>query len=178
MSRFARLLRAIILEGTDKMGRRIFAIVITALSLTFLTVTAGAATGKSAVGSWKLDLGKSSYEKMAAPAGEKLVVMTDKPDAIKWLLTGATSDGKTYVSMYEGPVDGQAHPYGNNAVGNTISYMRSPSGLEWTVKDKNGAVIEMGVGQVSADGNTLTIKGSTVTPNGKGNFVSVFDRVQ
>ena len=160
------------------MGRRILAIVMTALCLTFLAVNAGAATGKSAVGTWKLDVGKSSYEKMAPPKGEKLVVMSDKPDAVKWLLTGASADGKTYVSMYDGPVDNRAHPYGNSALGNTISYMRSPSGLEWTIKDKNGAIIETGVGHVSEDGNTLTIKGTTVTPNGKANFVSVFDRVQ
>ena len=160
------------------MGRRVFALAMTTVCLTFLAIYAAAATGKSAVGTWKLDVVKSSYEKMPAPKGEKLVVLTDKPDAIKWLLPGASSDGKTYVSMYEGPVDGQAHPYGNSTVGNTISYMRSPAGLEWTIKDKKGAVIETGVGQVSADGNTLTIKGTEATPNGKGSFTSVFDRVQ
>ena len=160
------------------MGRRIIAIVIGTLCLTILAFSAGAATAKSAVGTWKLNVAKSSYENIPAPKGEKLMVMTDKPDAIKWLLTGASADGKTYISSYEGPVDNKARPYGNSAVGNTIAYMRSPSGLEWTVKDKNGAVIETGVGHVSEDGNTLTIKGTVATANGKGNFVSVFDRVQ
>jgi len=159
------------------MGRRIFAVVVTGFCLAFLAADAGAATGKSAVGTWKLDLAKSSYDKMTAPKGEKLVVMTDKPDAIKWLLAGASADGKTYTSTYDGPVDGKAHPYGNTAVGNTISYVRTQSGLEWVVKDKAGAVIEKGIGHVSADGNTLVIKG-TEGANGEATFVSVFGRVQ
>jgi hypothetical protein len=42
---------------------------------------------------------------------EKLVVTTDKPEAVKWMLTGASADGKTYISMYDGPVDGKDRPY-------------------------------------------------------------------
>ncbi len=104
--------------------------------------------------------------------------MTDEPAAIKWLLTGAAADGKSYVLTYDGPVDGKARPYGNSQIGNTITYTRSGGALAWTVKDKSGAVVEIGTGQVSADGNTLTLKGTTQQASGKANYVSVFDRVQ
>ena len=160
------------------MSRRSYGILTMGLCLlTIGTIAAYAATSKTAQGTWKLNVAKSSYEQMQAPKYEKLVVMNDQPDAIKWLLTGASADGKTYVSTYDGPVDGQARPYGKSAVGNTISYSRSQSGLEWVVKDKSGAVIEKGVGHVSADGNTLTLKG-TEGADGKAAFISVFDRVQ
>lgn len=159
------------------MSRRSFGILITGLSLILAVIAASAATSRSAQGSWKLDVPKSSYREMAAPKAEILRVMVDKPDAIKWTLTGASADGKTYFSSYEGPVDGQARPYGNSQIGNTITYTRSGAALEWTVKDKSGAVVETGSGQLSADGSTLTLKGTEGT-GGKATFVSVFDRVQ
>lgn len=161
------------------MSRRSYGILITGLCLlTLAVIVAEAETSRTAQGTWKLDVSKSSYEKMQAPKYEKLVVMTDKPDAIKWLLTGAAADGKSYVLSYDGPVDGQARPFGNSEIGNTIAYTRSAGGLGWTVKDKSGAVLETGISQLSADGNKLILKGTTQQPSGKANYLSVFDRVQ
>ena len=161
------------------MSRRSYGVLITGLCLlTLAVIAANAATSRSAQGSWKLDVTKSSYREMAAPRAEKLVVMVDEPDAIKWTLTGASADGKTYFSNYAGPVDGKARPYGNSQIGNTITYTRSGGALAWTVKDKSGAVLETGTGQLSADGNTLTLKGTAQQAGGKANYVSVFDRVQ
>jgi hypothetical protein len=161
------------------MSRKSYGILITGLCLlTLAVIAANAATSRTAQGTWKLDVTKSSYEKMPVPKYEKLVVTTDEPDAIKWLLTGAAADGKSYVLTYDGPVDGKARPYGNSQIGNTITYTRSGGALQWTVKDKSGAVLETGTGQVSADGNTLTLKGTTQQASGKANYVSVFDRVQ
>jgi hypothetical protein len=160
------------------MSRRSYGILITGLCLLALAIAADAATSHTAQGTWKLDLAKSSYEKMPAPKYERLVVMTDQADAIKWMLTGAAADGKSYVSSYDGPVDGKARPWGNSQAGNTITYSRSGGALEWTVKDKSGAVLETGTGQLSSDGNTLTLKGTAQQASGKANYVSVFARVQ
>jgi len=161
------------------MGRKMFRTLMVALCLLALAaVNASAATSRSAVGTWKLDVSKSSYGNMPAPKFEKLVVTTDKPGAVKWILTGASADGKTYVSMYDGPIDGNDRPFGDSTAGNNIAYTRTASGLEWVVKNKSGAVIETGSSQLSADGNTLTLKGTTQGSDGKANFVSVFERVQ
>ncbi len=161
------------------MGRKMFRTLMVGQCLLALTaLNASAATSRSAVGTWKLDVSKSSYGNMPAPKFEKLVVMTDKPDAVKWLLTGASADGKTYVSMYDGPVDGKGRPYGNSQIGSSIAYTRSSSGLDWVVKNKSGAVIETGSGLLSPDGSMLTLKGSAQGASGKGTFVSVFERVQ
>jgi hypothetical protein len=161
------------------MGRRIIGILqIGLFLLTLSVVAASAASSRSAVGTWKLDLAKSSYAQMAAPKAEKLVVMVDASAAVKWILTGASSDGKSYVSTYDGAIDGKDHPLGNSTAGNTVAYTRTASGLEWVVKDKSGAIIETGASRLSADGNTLTLKGTTQEPGGKGSYTSVFERVQ
>ena len=146
--------------------------------LTLVVIGANAATSRSAQGTWKLNVAKSSYEQMPAPKFEKLVVTTDKPDAIKWLLAVAGGDGKSYITTYDGPVDGKARPYGNSQIGNTITYTRSGGVLQWTIKDKSGALVETGTGQLSADGNTLILKGTTQQASGKANYVSVFERVE
>jgi hypothetical protein len=166
-------------QRMGRMGRKMFRTLMIGLCLLALaSVYASAATSRSAVGTWKLDVSKSSYGKMPAPKFEKLVVTTDKPDAVKWILTGASADGKTYISMYDGPVDGKDRPFGNSGVGNNIAYTRIASGVGWIVKSKSGAVIETGSSQLSADGNMLTLTGTTQGADGKANFVSVFQRVQ
>lgn len=161
------------------MGKRIFRSLMIGMCLVALaTLEASAATSRSAVGTWKLNVSRSSYGNMPGPKYEKLVVTTDQPDAVKWLLTGATGDGKTFVSMYNGPIDGKGRPYGNSQVGNSIAYTRTAAGLDWVVKNKSGGVVETGSGLLSPDGSTLTLKGTTQGPSGNANFVSVFERVQ
>ncbi len=157
---------------------RIFRTLMIVCLVAFAALDAGAATSRSAVGTWKLNVSGSSYGNMPAPQYEKLVITTDKPEAVKWMLTGASADGKTYISMYDGPVDGKDRPYGNSQAGNRIAYTRTASGLDWVVKNKSGAVIETGSGLLSPDGSTLTLKGTTQGPGGKANFLSVFERVQ
>ncbi len=133
--------------------------------------------GKSAVGNWKLDLSKSSYGKGPAPKFEKLNILTDTPTAVKWTLTGVTTDGKAFTVRYDGPVDGQFHALMSNE-GGMVAYKRSGGNLSWTVKDKNGNIVESAYGQLSPDRDTLTLKGTLTSPQGSNDFVSVFTRMQ
>jgi hypothetical protein len=115
---------------------------------------------------------------MPAPKLELLVVTTDQPNAVAWRLTGASADGKTYTSMYEGPIDGKYHPLTSSEAGDTVAYTRTASGVEWTSKDKNARVISKGSNELSPDGNTLVVKGTVQGPKGKESFVCVFERVK
>ncbi len=162
------------------MGNKINRILIAGLCMLMLAaVDASAASSRSAVGSWKLNVAQSSYGKMPAPKAEVLVIAVDKPDALQWKLTGASADGKTYFSYYNGAVDSQYHPMGSSESGDTVAYLRTYYGdVKWTVKYKNGKVIETGASQLSANGDTLTLKGTVEGANGKENFVSVFERTQ
>ncbi len=134
--------------------------------------------GRSAVGTWRLDLSKSSYGKAPAPKFEQMTIATDAPTALKWTISGATADGKAFTVGYDGPIDGQFHPVMSND-GTTVAYQREPDGhLSWTVKDKDGNVIETATGHLSPDGNTLTLTGTRSSQRGSTEFVSVFTRAQ
>ena len=162
------------------MGNKVSRILIAGLCLlTLAAVDASAASGRSAVGNWKLNLAQSSYGKTPVPKAELLVVTVDKPDALQWKLTGASADGKTYFSSYNGLVDSQYHPMMSSEAGGTVAYARTADGgVRWSVKDKNGNVIETGASQLSSNGDTLTLKGTVQGANGRENFVSVFERAQ
>lgn len=161
------------------MKKSFFATLIVFWLLTVFSIAASAATSRSAVGTWKLDIPKSSFKNMPAPQAEQLVVTTDEPNMLKWRLISASSDGKTYASSYDGPVDGKEHPLMSSQAGSMIAYTRtSDEEVKWTLKDKDGAVIETGSSHLSADGSTLTLRGTTQGPNGRSNFVSVFRRVE
>jgi hypothetical protein len=161
------------------MRSRMFAIVITGICLLIMTaLNAEAWADRSAVGTWKLDVAKSSYGNMPAPKFEQMVVTTDAADSLKWSLKGVGAEGKSYISSYDGLTDGKFHPMMNSEGSETVAYTRTGSTLSWIVKDKNGSIIETGSGQLSADGNTLRLSGAMQGPKGKSAFVSVFDRVQ
>jgi hypothetical protein len=161
------------------MSKRTFAIVITGICfLTMTALNAGAWADRSAVGTWKLDVAKSSYGNMPAPKFEQMVVTTDTAESVKWSLKGVGADGKSYISSYDGPTDGKFHPMISSEGANSAAYTRTGSTLSWIVKDKNGSIIETGSGQLSPDGNTLRLSGAMQGPKGKSAFVSVFDRVQ
>ena len=150
------------------------------IALCLLLSLTALAANNSAVGTWKLDPTRSSFQGQPLPKFEQLVVTTDAPGALKWTMTGATMDGKTYTDSYDGPIDGKHHPLKGMTPGSTIAYTRAANGdVSWTVNDKTGAVVETASGHLSEDGNTLTLKGTAKGPSGKKvNFVSVFTRTQ
>ena len=74
--------------------RRIPGILLAVACCVIWATNALAVSGKSAVGTWKLDVKKSSYQSMPAPKFEQLVISTDQPDATKWNLKGISADGK------------------------------------------------------------------------------------
>ena len=165
------------------MGSRMSrSLVITGCLLVLSALSAFArvdATPQSAVGKWKLDVSRSSYQNMPAPKFEQLVIITDEPKAIKWNMNGAGSDGKSYMFSYDGPVDGKDHALMSGTGAGSVAYTRpAAGGLQWTMKDKAGAVTENASAHISPNGRTLTVKGTTQGPNGKGAFTSVFLRVE
>lgn len=161
---------------------RKFAVLMPVLVLVALAAVNAAArvegSAKSSVGTWKLDISKSSFQNMPAPKFEQLVIMADTPELLKWSLKGVLADGKSYFSSYDGPTDGKEHPMMSNEAASTIAYQRTANAVNWVIKDKSGAVMETAAGQLSPDGNTLTVTGVTTGPQGKGRFTSIFTRAQ
>ncbi len=161
------------------MSRKILVPTLVASLLLSFGAVAAFARATNALGSWNLDLKKSSFGSMPAPKSEEMTITTDTRDAVAWSLKGTTADGKSYTESYDGPIDGQYHPLVSDEPGMTVAYTRAPRGnVTWTIKDKTGAVFETGSGIVAHDGKTLTLKGTIQGPNGKSDFVSVFKKAQ
>ncbi len=155
--------------------KRSIAVVVVAF---IVLLNVAAAAEKSAVGTWKLDLKKSSFGTLSVPKFEQLVITTDAPNELKWNIKGVGPDGKSYMTSYTGPIDGKDHPMMNSQGGGTVAYTRMAEGMTWVVKSKEGAVIETAASQLSPDGKTLTIDGVSETPKGKVKFIAVYDRAQ
>ncbi len=164
------------------MGSRIrVAMLMSACVVIFATLTGSAAerSYQSAIGTWKLDVAKSSYGKMMpAPQFEQLVITGDNVETYKWSLVGTEGHGTTFASSYDGPIDGQDHPIKSSEGASMIAYTRTSSGgLRWVVKDQGGTVIEKATRWLSPDGKTLTVKG-TANFSGGALFISVFEKVK
>jgi hypothetical protein len=149
--------------------------------LTWVSISAfGRVEGsaQSAVGTWKLDAARSSAGNMPLPRFEQLVITADEPNALKWNVKLVSADGKSTIESYDGPIDGKDHPMMSSNGASTIAYERTSKGVQWVMKDRTGATVEVASGQLSEDGKTLTIKGELHLPKGTVNFVSVYNRVQ
>jgi hypothetical protein len=144
-----------------------------------LMVWAAERSIQSAVGTWQLDVSKSSSGKMMpAPTFEQLVITTDDVDTYKWSLVGTEGHGVTFAKSYDGPVDGDDHPMTSSEGGSVIAYTRTPAGgLRWVVKDSGGTVIEQGARWLSPDGKTMTIKGKANFSGGAA-YISVFNKIK
>jgi hypothetical protein len=143
-----------------------------------MTVSAVERSSQSAVGTWQLDVTKSSNGKMPAATFEQLVITIDDGNTYKWSLIGTEGHGVTFSKSYDGPIDGQDHPMTSGESGNLIAYTRTLSGiLRWVAKDKDGAVIETASRWLAPDGKIMTIKG-TAKFSGGAAFISVFDKVK
>lgn len=152
------------------------AIFVVALGSIVMLVSVALAADHSAAGTWKLNPQKSSFGSQPAPKFEQLVVTTDNPGAVKWNIKGVMADGKSYIMSYDGPVDGAAHHMMSSMGQDSVAYTRTPSGLTWTVKDKEGKIVERASSQLSADGNMLTIIGVTEDAAGKNKFLAIYNR--
>jgi plastocyanin len=143
-----------------------------------MTVLAVERSSQSAVGTWQLDVTKSSNGKMPAATFEQLVITIDDGNTYKWSLVGTEGHGVTFSKSYDGPIDGQDHPMTSSESGSLIAYTKAPSGiLRWVAKDKDGAVIETASRWLAPDGKIMTIKG-TANFSGGAAFISVFDKVK
>lgn len=162
------------------MSRKIGLVMLVGASIVVLAgmiASAAERSNQSAVGTWKLDVAKSSYGNMPAPRFEQLVITSDDLDALKWSMVGTEGHGKTYASAYDGPIDGKDHPMKSSESATMIAYTRTASGgLRWVVKDQGGTVVETATRSLSPDGKTMTIKGTANVSGGGATFVSVFQK--
>src|SRR5690349_4380360 len=91
--------------------------------------TQGAAGGKSAVGSWKLNVDKSDFGSNPKPKSGSVTVSADSAASLKWHGSITSADGKTETYRFSGAEDGKQHPVTGNNSWKSAAYTRSDSGM-------------------------------------------------
>ena len=158
------------------------ALAVAAMTLTPFTAFAQTnATKASAVGTWKLDVAKSSFGSEPAPKAVTLTILQDTPELCSWRVDVVDGKGQSMSFSWSGPQDGSMQP-----VKDAKSQIIAQESLK---RDKDGALLRHGAdtndgssfdgrATLSADGNTITDVVTSTTKDGKSSKVtSVYQRV-
>jgi len=160
--------------------RALVAAVLTLASFTAFAQTN--ASKASAVGTWKLDVAKSSFGSDPAPKAITLAILKDTPESDSWRVDVVDEKDQSMSYSWSGPQDGSLHPVKDSKGQNM--------GEEGLKRDQDGALLRHGTDStdgssfegratMSTDGNTIT---DVVTSKAKGGKTSkmtmVYHRVK
>ena len=144
---------------------------LVAAALTLATFTASAQTNAqhpSTVGTWQLDVSKSSFGPQAPPKSITLTIFTDTPQACSWRVDALDENGQSMSYSWSGPQDGSLHPI-KDAKGDVMgqeSFKHDADGTLLRHGTDNGGNSFDGRASVSDDGNTITDVLKIKTPDG------------
>lgn len=128
------------------------------------------------VGTWKVDLAKSTYS--PGPAPKSFTVKFEAtPGGIKFTGDGVAADGKPNHSAFLSKLDGKDVPYEGNPDADTAAPKKIDDNSYSNTWKKGGKVSVTAKVVVSADGKTMTI--TQVGTNAKGEAVDntiVYDK--
>ena len=141
-----------------------------------LASTAFAQAPKGLVGTWKLNVAKSTFSPGPTPKS-MTIVYTPTSESLKISVEVVPATGSTQKWEMSGAYDGKDHPVTGNPDADVISMKRvNDTSGESTFK-KGGKVMAVNTRVLSADGKTLTITSKGTTSDGKPrNDVAVYER--
>jgi hypothetical protein len=131
---------------------------------TALGIAASRASGQAAdpaVGTWTLNVAKSTYK--PGPAPKSLSVKIEAAgQGIKSTSDGVNADGSKTHSEYTANYDGKDYPLNGMADADTVSLKRMDANTTERTDKKAGKVVRTYTRKVAADGKTMTatIKGT------------------
>ena len=131
------------------------ALVIAVISVLALgTVAFGA---DNHVGTWKLNLAKSTFSPGPGPKSQALKIEAWGEDGLKYTADGVGPDGKPTHAEFQAKYDGKDNAFTGNPDADTLAYKRIDANtLEATSKLKGKVTITAKV-VVSKDGKTRTV---------------------
>jgi hypothetical protein len=143
----------------------VVSIALTALSVAF---TAEAQSGDAWVGTWKVNLAKSTYSPGPKPMTAEVVRMESPQGGLKVTIDGTDPQGKpTHVEL-NGKFDGKDVPAPGNPVPNSTAAFKRINTRSFEIVGKaDGKPTVTTRVRVSADGKTLTATQSGTTPQGQ-----------
>jgi hypothetical protein len=128
------------------------------------------------VGTWKLNLAKSTFSPGPAPKSQTRTY-AESPQGITLTIKTTAANGKESTSTLTFKDDGKPYPVSGNPDFEMVSVTRVDASTVHSTQTKAGAAVGTGVRTVSKDGKTLTFKQKgTHADGGKYDDVSVYDR--
>jgi len=138
--------------------------------------TGTAVAADAAAGTWKLNLGKSTFSPGPAPKSQTRIY-AESAQGMTVIVKTTAADGKESTTNLTFKEDGKPYPASGTPDFDMVSVVRVDALTIHSTQMKAGATIGTAVRTVSKDGKTLTFsqKGTHAT-GGKYDDVSVYDR--
>jgi hypothetical protein len=138
--------------------------------------TNAALAADAAVGTWKLNVAKSTFSPGPAPKSQTRTY-AETAQGLTLTVKTVTAEGKETTSTLSFKDDGKPYPVTGSADFDTVSVTRDDALTVHSTQMKAGKPVGTGIRKVSADGKTLTFSSKLTDANGvKHDDVSVYDR--
>lgn len=154
---------------------RLFAVV----SLGLVLALAGTALGQSSnprIGTWKLNLAKSTYAAGTAPKSATFTVVAAGA-GVKVTVDGVNADGTVSHWMYTANYDGKDYPVTGNPNRETVAATLVDANTLKSIYKKGGNAAVTQISVLSSDGKTITITSTSTDAKGQPvKSVAIYDR--
>ena len=138
--------------------------------------TGAAFAADTAVGTWKLNVAKSTFSPGPAPMSQTRTY-AETAQGITLTIKTTAADGKESTATLTFKDDGKPYPVTGNPDFDMVSVTRVDANTVHSTQTKGSAPVGTGERTVSKDGKTLTFKQKgTHAGGGKYDDVSVYDR--
>ena len=141
-----------------------------------LAGTALAQSGNPRIGTWKLNLAKSTYAAGTAPKSATFTVVAAGA-GVKVTVDGVNADGTVSHWMYTANYDGKDYPVTGNPNRETVASTLADANTLKSIYKKGGKAAVTQTSVLSSDGKTITITSTSTDAKGQPvNSVAVYDR--
>lgn len=129
-------------------------------------VVAGAPASDPVIGTWKLDVSKSTFAR--GPALESQTrTYSQSGQNITLVMKSMSADGKEVTTRMTYQLDGKDHPVTGNPDFDSVSGQQVDSNTASFTQKKGGKMVGTSTRTVSKDGKTLHVKSSLTTAKGE-----------
>jgi hypothetical protein len=155
-------------------------LMLTGMALLGLAIVAlpqpGFAQSSPLIGTWKLNLDKSKVTAGPAPRSATITYTQDGQN-IRGTTQAFDAQGNAATVVFMRIYDGQPHPTMGSPDFDTSSYTRVDANTYITARFKAGKLVVIQTSEVSQDGKTFTVTGTSIDANGRPiKAISVFDK--
>jgi hypothetical protein len=148
----------------------------TMLLISIPALVASAQSSDPLIGTWVLNVAKSSYTPGTAPKSETRTY-TATANGFTYSAKGIDADGKPTANTFTANFDGKYMPLTGSSVADSILMTRDGTNNAKATQKKGNKVVRQNTRVISKDGKTMTITSTWTDAAGKpAKMVEVFDK--